>query len=354
MRRTTILPVLAMVIVSALLAGDAWGRIRERTVQYTDGSAVMAGYLAYDDAIKVKRGGVLVFHEWWGLNDYARSRTRQLARMGYVAFAADVYGGGRRAKTRGEAARLAGLLKKDRKLMRRRARAALRFLKAHKLVDADRVAAIGFCFGGTAALELARSGADLQAAVSFHGGLDTPDPADAKRIKAEILVLHGADDPHVPPSQVAAFQKEMRSASVDWQMNTYGGAVHAFTNPAAGSDPSRGSAYNERAETRSWAAMELLFLQTIGLPYLEEEGAALGTVGEADRRERADRGRGDFARDRIARPIGRAGAATGRAVGAAGKATGRAFKRAFTWTWDKLRGKDKETPDDPRRRQETD
>ena len=304
---TTIMMIAALV---GLPATPGWAKVKTETVEYKHADTVLEGYLAYDDAFKGRRPGVLVLHEWWGLNDYAKLRARQLAAMGYVALAADLYGKGRRAETPAEAAKLAGRLRKDRKLMRGRALAGLRELKDHKLTDSKKVAAIGYCFGGTAALELARSGAKLQAVVSFHGGLDTPDPADARRIRAKVLVLHGADDPHVSPEQLAAFQKEMRAAKVDWQMNIYGGAVHAFTNPDAGDDPSTGAAYNERAARRSWEAMRLLFAETIGLP--ARGGGGIGT----------------FAKDKIGRP-----------VGIAGKATGKAAQRAAAWIWGKLRGK---------------
>jgi len=159
-----------------------------------------------------------------------------------VAFGADIYGKGVRPATTEEAAKQAGIYRADRALMRARARAALDRLKAEEHVDPARVAAIGYCFGGGTVLELARSGAEVAGVVSFHGNLDTPNAADAKQIRGKVLVCHGADDPYVPAEQIAAFQKEMREAGVDWQMVSYGGAVHSFTNPDAGSDPSRGVA----------------------------------------------------------------------------------------------------------------
>ena len=146
-------------------------------------------------------------------------------------------------------------------LLRARVNAALRTLRKEPHVDPERVAAIGYCFGGTTVLELARSGAEIAGVVSFHGGLDTPNPADAKSIRCKLLVLHGADDPNVPPSQVAAFESEMTTAGVDWQLIKYSGAVHAFTNPEAGHDNSKGAAYNERAAKRSWEAMKVFFAE---------------------------------------------------------------------------------------------
>ncbi len=242
-------------------AVGAQADLHTETVEYRQGDTVLEGYLAYDTAVEGKRPGVMVAHEWMGLGPYAKRRVDQLASLGYVAFAADIYGKGIRPTNREEAAAQAGKYRKDRPLLRARARAGLDFLKSHDLVDSKRVAAIGYCFGGGTVLELARSGADLAGAVSFHGNLDTPDPADAKNIKAKILVLHGANDSAVPPEQVAAFMDEMRKAGVDWQFVAYGGAVHSFTNPDSGSDKSRGAAYDEKADHRSWEAMKSFFAE---------------------------------------------------------------------------------------------
>lgn len=235
-----------------LLVQPAFSAVQTETVTYKDGKTVLKGYLAWDDAVSERRPGVLVVHEWYGLNDYAKRRTREIAELGYVAFAADIYGGGKVAADTAEAGKLAGIYKGDRALMRRRARAALDSLAKNSRVDADRLAATGYCFGGTTALELARSGAPLKATISFHGGLDTPDPADARKIKGLVVALHGADDPYVPAKEVAAFEDEMRAGNVDWELVSFGNAVHAFTNPAAGDDNSKGAAYNEKADRRSW------------------------------------------------------------------------------------------------------
>ena len=211
-----------------------------------------------------KRPGVLVVHEWTGLGPYVQKRVQQLARMGYVALGADIYGKGVRPGNPKDAAAIAGKYKGDRQLMRDRVLAGLAELRRQPRVDAGRIAAIGYCFGGTTVLELARSGADVRGVVSFHGGLDTPLPAKAGQMKAKVLALHGADDPFVPPAQVAAFQDEMRAAGADWQMVYYSGAVHSFTNPEAGNDPKKGAAYNERADRRSWEAMKLFFAEIFG------------------------------------------------------------------------------------------
>ena len=247
----------ALTVLAAALTAS--GEVRTETVKYKLGDTTMIGYMAWDDAVQGRRPGVLVVHEWYGLNDYAKSRARQLAQLGYVALAVDMYGDGVVAKDAAEAGKLATALRNDRPLMRARAQAALETLRKNPACDPRRVAAIGYCFGGGVVLELARSGADIAGVASFHGNLDTPNADDAKNIRAKVLVLHGADDPHVNAAQVAAFQQEMRDAKVDWQMIFYGGAVHSFTNPASGDDPSRGVAYNAAADRRSWDAMKKFF-----------------------------------------------------------------------------------------------
>ena len=250
-------------LMSCALLGcvSARAQLYTATLDYKVNDTVCKGYLAYDAAIAAARPGVLVVHEWYGLNDFAKSRAEELARLGYVALAVDMYGDGKVGQTPQEAGALAGALKNNRPLMRERINAALATLKAQPQTDAKRIAAIGYCFGGTVALELARSGADIAGVVSFHGGLDTPNPADAKKIRCEVLVLHGADDPHAPAAQVQAFEDEMRAAHVDWQVILYGDAVHAFTNPKSGSDKSKGVAYNEKAARRSWEAMKQFFAE---------------------------------------------------------------------------------------------
>ena len=230
-----------------------------REVVYRDKDTELEGYLSLDPAVKGPRPGVLVVHDWMGISAETRRRCDMLADLGYVAFAADIYGKGIRPSSPEEASKLAGRYKGDRALFRRRLLAALDQLKREPQVDKSRVAATGYCFGGTGVLELARAGADVLGVVSFHGGLDAPDPDDGKGIRAKVLVLHGADDPFNPPAQIAAFQEEMRKGGVDWQMVYYGGAVHSFTNPGAGSDNSRGAAYNALADARSWRAMRDFF-----------------------------------------------------------------------------------------------
>jgi dienelactone hydrolase len=252
---------LFLLLTLLCLAVSAEAAVKTKVIEYKQGDTVLEGYLAWDDANHLNRPGVLIVHEWTGINPYIKQRTEMLARMGYVAFAADIYGKGVRPATPEEAAKTAAIYKNDRALLRARVNAGLETLKTQKDVDYMRLAAIGYCFGGTAVLELARSGADVGGVVSFHGGLSTPTPKDAVNIKGKVLALHGADDPFVKPDEVAAFQDEMRKAKVDWQFVSYGGAVHSFTNPGAGSDNSKGAAYNENANRRSWESMRGFFAE---------------------------------------------------------------------------------------------
>lgn len=240
-----------------LTAVPASASIKTKAVEYKHGDVVLQGWAAWEDGFKDKRPGILVVHEWWGHGPYARKRAEQLAKLGYTAFAVDMYGKGVLAKDHEEAGKLAGAFFGDRKLMRERALAGLAELKKLPFVDETKLAAIGYCFGGTTVLELARAGTDLKGVASFHGNLATPAPA-VEKPKASILVLHGADDGFVNAG-LAGFQDEMRKAKADWQLISYGGAVHSFTVPEAGSDPSKGMAYDKAADKRSWAAMKSFF-----------------------------------------------------------------------------------------------
>jgi dienelactone hydrolase len=239
------------------------GQIHTETIEYKHGDAVLEGYLAYDASANGKRPGVLIVHQWKGLTDYEKKRAEMLAQLGYNAFALDIYGKGIRPQSTQEAGAQAGKYKGNRDLLRARAQAGLAVLQKHELTDPKRMAAIGYCFGGTTVIELARSGADLAGVVSFHGGLDSPHPEDGRKIKCKVLALHGADDPFVPAKDLAAFEEEMRQAKVDWQLVKYGGAVHSFTELHAGDNNLQGAAYNENADRRSWEAMKQFFAETL-------------------------------------------------------------------------------------------
>ncbi len=242
------------------MTSSACAALKTQLVDYKQGDALMEGYMSYDDSFTGKRPGILVVHEWKGLNDYAKMRADMLAKLGYVAFAADIYGKGIRPQTVADAGAMAGKYKADRPLLRARVNAALDVLKADPNVDLEKLAAIGYCFGGTAALELARSGADVKGIVSFHGGLSSPAPQDAKNIRAKILALQGAADPFVKADEVAAFEKEMKDAKVNYRLIKYPGAMHGFTNPDNKNIPP-GALYNEAADKASWIEMKKFFKQ---------------------------------------------------------------------------------------------
>jgi dienelactone hydrolase len=238
--------------------------VKTQKIEYKHGDTVLEGFLAYDDAAQGRRPAVLVCPEWWGLNDYIRGRAEQLAKLGYVAFAADMYGQGITTTDPKEAGRLAGAIYKDPALMRERVAAALKVLTDQKMVDGTKVAAIGYCFGGKCALELARSGADLAVVVSFHGDLSTTMPAQAATFRPHVLVCNGADDQMVSAEAKQKFEDEMRSAKADFVFIDYANAVHAFTNPKADSFGIPGIKYNETADRRSWAAMRQMFDEVMG------------------------------------------------------------------------------------------
>ncbi len=234
--------------------GPIFAELKTQVVEYKDGGTTLEGYLAYDDSVQGKRPGILVVHEWNGLGRYAKSRADQLAKLGYVAFAADIYGKGVRPESFEACKAESGKYYADRVMLRRRANAGLAVLRKNDLVDTEKIAAIGYCFGGATVLELGRSGADIAGIVSFHGGLDNPKPADAKNIKAKVLVCQGGAD-NFTLSSVPGFKKEMDDAKVDYQFISYKGAVHGFTNPDnKGTVP--GLKYNAKADKASWKAMK--------------------------------------------------------------------------------------------------
>lgn len=245
-----------------LFCSSAQAALQRQTVEYQDGADTLEGYLVYDDALTGERPAVIVVHEWKGLGDYAKRRADMLAEKGYLAFAADIYGKGMRASNHEEAGKLAGVYLNDRQKMRSRAKAALDYVRGHELSLDDRIAAIGYCFGGTTVLEMARAGFDFKGAASFHGALKTPSPAAPGGVKAKVMVFHGSQDTFVPAEDIAAFQKEMTAADADWQFVSFSKAVHSFTVREAGDNPASGIAYNREADERSWA-MLTLFLKEI-------------------------------------------------------------------------------------------
>jgi dienelactone hydrolase len=250
--------VMKNLIIASFLLASGWlatAAIQTKTIEYQHGDTVLEGVIVYDDAVKTKRPGVLIVHQWMGVTDYEKKRAEMLAKLGYVAFCVDIYGKGVRPSTVPAAAAESTKYKTDRTLMRARVNAGLAAFKKQEQVDPNRIAAIGYCFGGTTVIELARSGAELAGVVSFHGGLDSPKPEDGKNIKCKVLALHGADDPFVPANELKAFEDEMKGAGVDWQLVQYGGAVHSFTDwNADGTLP--GAKYDERADRRSWEDLQ--------------------------------------------------------------------------------------------------
>lgn len=233
--------------------------MKTEDIDYQDGNINMRGYAAYDDSKPGKRPGVLVVHEAWGLGEHVMERAKMLANMGYVALCADIYGDRKQISTMEEVMAVAGDLRANPQKLRSRARAAVAALASHPQVDSSRLGGIGFCFGGTTVLELARDGVDLRGVVAFHGGLETQAPAQPGAVKTSVLVCTGADDPMIPATQVNAFEEEMRKAKADWQVISYGGTVHSFTNPKADGSIAPGILYNESADRRSWSAMTAFF-----------------------------------------------------------------------------------------------
>jgi len=235
--------------------------IKEENVSYGNDSAKLTGFVAYDAASDAKRPVVLVIHEWWGLNDYVKNRTRQLAKLGYLAIAVDMYGDGKMGTDPQEAGNLATPFYKNPALAKSRFDAALQKIKTYSQADTNKIAAIGYCFGGAMVLNMARLGEPLNAVVSFHGNL-VGVPADKNLLKAKILVCHGADDQFVKPEEVATFKNQMDSIGADYTFKQYAGATHAFSNPAATEMGQRFKipiAYNAAADSASWNEMKIFF-----------------------------------------------------------------------------------------------
>lgn len=237
-------------------AAAAHAAVRGNEVSYEAGGTKLKGYVAYDDAVKAKRPGVLVVHEWWGLNDYARKRARMLAQQGYTALALDMYGDGKMAHHPDDAQKFSSEVSQNEALAKARFEAALALLKQQKTVDADNIGAIGYCFGGSVVLNMARLGEPLKVVESFHGGLKTSHPAEPGVVKARIASFTGEADPFIPAEQVAAFRQEMDKAGVNYRVVTYPGAMHSFTSPEAdklGKEFKLPMAYDAEADRDSWS-----------------------------------------------------------------------------------------------------
>lgn len=234
--------------------------IIENTVIYMDGDVVLEAFFAFDDSISGRRPAVLISHAWGGKDSFVAEKARKLAKLGYVGFALDMYGKGVLGANAEENAKLMQPFLAGREKLQQRMKVALTTVKQLPWVDENKIAAMGFCFGGLCALDLARTGIDIKGVVSFHGLLGAPDNTKGNKIKAKILALHGHDDPMGLPEQVLAFQEEMTKAKADWQFVTYGHTVHAFTNPVA-NDPSFGTVYQADADRRSWQSMQNFFAE---------------------------------------------------------------------------------------------
>jgi dienelactone hydrolase len=258
--RITIGLTLAVVVAGCVKeAKEASGpRIETREVTYSAGPTTLKGLIAWDAAAAGKRPGVIVVHEWWGSSDHERNQARRLAQAGYVALAADMFGDGKVTSHPQEAAAFASEAAKDPAVITARFNAALEALKADPNVDPERIGAIGYCFGGMVVLNMARSGADLDAVASFHGALPSG-PVDSGKVKAHVLVASGAADPFVPAAALDAFTKEMEKAGAALHVVSYPHAKHGFTNPAAGTHGMEQLAYDAAADTASWQAMRALF-----------------------------------------------------------------------------------------------
>jgi dienelactone hydrolase len=247
-------------------AGFAPAAVQTKAIDYEHDGVKLKGFLAYDDAAKDKQPGVLVFPEWWGLNDYAKSRAKQLAEMGYFAFAADLYGEGKVIDVAHpeDAKKMAEALRMNVATWRGRATAALKLLTSQPNVDAGKVGAIGYCLGGSTALQLAFSGADIKAVSTFHAALPAPTAEEAKAVKARILINHGAADAFIPEKAVTAFKSALDAGGVKYTFQSFPGVVHSFTVPDADKANNPGMKYDKAADEKSWQAMKDLFKETLG------------------------------------------------------------------------------------------
>jgi len=242
-----------LALVLALPSLPAWGALQSKTINYSYGGKTLKGYLAYDDAIPGKRPGVLVFHEWWGLNDYAKSRANQLAQAGYVAFAADMFGEGKVATHPEDAKAMVGEVTAKAPEWLGRASAAFKVLQGQTMVDAQRIAAIGYCFGGATVLQLAYSGAPLKLAATFHGSLSAPEAP--QNIKAKLLFFHGGKDPFTSAETIEQMKSKLDRAKISYQWVVFPEAMHGFTVPGSDKLGMKGVAYNAEADQKSWTQL---------------------------------------------------------------------------------------------------
>jgi dienelactone hydrolase len=243
----------------------AYAKIITQTAPYQHQGIKHTGYLAYDDAFQGKRPGVLVVHEWWGLNEYARYRAEKLAGIGYVAFALDMYGEGKVTQNPKEASEWSKQITANARQWQQRARAGLDVLMKDPRADHNRIVAIGYCFGGSTVQQLAYSGAPVKAVVSFHGSLLLPEGSQAGQTMAKMLICHGAADPFIPLNAVQDYISGMKESGLDWQLIIYSGAKHSFTNPGADRAGMEGVGYNKSADERSWRHMEQFFDELLGM-----------------------------------------------------------------------------------------
>lgn len=247
-----------------LLSGVSQAAVQTQSISYRDGDVELKGHIYWDDAFEGKRPGIMVVHEWWGLNDYAKHRAEMLAEIGYVAFAADMYGDKKVTRHAAEAGGWKKQITANTVAWQRRAQLGLVELKKHELVDEANLAAIGYCFGGSTVMQMAYAGLDLKGVVSFHGSLPPATDEQAANIKAKVLVAHGDSDGFIPEDRIKAFKAALTKANVDWQMDVYGGAKHGFTNAGAGDYGLDALAYNEAADKRSWQKMRFFFDELFG------------------------------------------------------------------------------------------
>lgn len=252
---------LAALLTTAAFLSASHAAVKTEVIEYEFEGAKLKGYLAYDDAKTGKRPGIMVVHEWWGLNDYAKKRAEMLAEMGYVAFAADMYGNGQSTEHPEDAGKMATEVRKNVKTWLGRADAGLAVLKKCDKVDPKKLAVIGYCFGGSTALQVALAGDDVSAVVSFHGALPVPTAAQAKAVKCRILVCHGADDSFIPAATIQKFRKALDDAKVNYQFESYPGAVHSFTVKDVEKKGVQGLKYQEAADKKSWEQMKALFAE---------------------------------------------------------------------------------------------